>query len=253
MENLKISDGVDAGYIKNSGIPVGSIIMSAGTSYSSTISNGRCPCDGRSLSTSEYPELFNVIGYTYGGSGGSFNVPKLMPDLTVGSNNTVTFNEYYISGRSNQTLGSSAGSTTHNHSLPPTTSPSAVQNTSADDHYHTINTRTATPITGAHNHNYTTGAMALGNPPNPTSSKTDGNASAAGAGHLHNSPSEAVTILSQVNTTNSVTHNHNYEGASNSNTASRSVHSHTGGTAPTTNVSGTIALNGLRMLYYIKL
>jgi len=253
MENLKISDGIDTGYIKNSGIPVGVIITTAGTSYSSTISNGRCPCDGRSLSTSEYPELFNVIGYTYGGSGGSFNVPKLMPDLTVGSNNTVSFNEYYVAGRSNQALGSAAGSTTHNHSLEATNTVNAVTNVTADSHYHNINTRNITPITSAHNHNYTTGAMSLGNPPNPTSSKTDGNGTAAGAGHLHNAPAEAVTILSQVNTTNSVSHTHGYGSASDSNNTTRATHSHSGTAVPTTNVSGTIALNGLRMLYYIKL
>lgn len=33
-------------------------------------------CDGRSLKKSEYNELFAVIGYTYGGSGDDFNIPK---------------------------------------------------------------------------------------------------------------------------------------------------------------------------------
>tara|TARA_Y100001978_G_scaffold197460_1_gene208374 strand:+ start:15 stop:719 length:705 start_codon:yes stop_codon:yes gene_type:complete len=31
--------------------------------------------DGAEYNTADYPELFNVIGYTYGGSGGVFNVP----------------------------------------------------------------------------------------------------------------------------------------------------------------------------------
>lgn len=32
--------------------------------------------DGRSLKKSEYPELFNVLGYVYGGSGENFNIPN---------------------------------------------------------------------------------------------------------------------------------------------------------------------------------
>ncbi|WAS95660.1 phage tail protein [Nannocystis punicea] len=32
-------------------------------------------CDGRSLSVAQYPELFSVLGYVYGGSAGSFRIP----------------------------------------------------------------------------------------------------------------------------------------------------------------------------------
>ncbi|NVB41004.1 tail fiber protein [Pseudenhygromyxa sp. WMMC2535] len=32
-------------------------------------------CDGRELSTQQYPELFAVLGHIYGGSGGSFCIP----------------------------------------------------------------------------------------------------------------------------------------------------------------------------------
>ena len=32
-------------------------------------------CDGRSLTVSGYTFLFNVIGYQFGGSGGTFNLP----------------------------------------------------------------------------------------------------------------------------------------------------------------------------------
>lgn len=34
-------------------------------------------CDGRSLSKTEYGILFNVIGYTFGGSGDNFNLPNV--------------------------------------------------------------------------------------------------------------------------------------------------------------------------------
>ena len=32
-------------------------------------------CDGRTLQTNLYPELFTALGYLYGGSGGNFNIP----------------------------------------------------------------------------------------------------------------------------------------------------------------------------------
>lgn len=36
---------------------------------------GWIACDGRSLVTALYPELFNILGYLYGGSGDSFALP----------------------------------------------------------------------------------------------------------------------------------------------------------------------------------
>lgn len=38
---------------------------------------GTVPCDGRALSCDEYPELFAVIGYHFGGEGDTFHVPKM--------------------------------------------------------------------------------------------------------------------------------------------------------------------------------
>ena len=39
--------------------------------------------DGSPLSTAAYPELFTVLQYTYGGSGGTFNLPDCRGRLTV--------------------------------------------------------------------------------------------------------------------------------------------------------------------------
>lgn len=36
---------------------------------------GWMACDGRALETALYPELFAALGYIYGGSGNSFNIP----------------------------------------------------------------------------------------------------------------------------------------------------------------------------------
>lgn len=82
---LKIKDKIDA-YTKQEsdkkfalkieltdGLPIGAYL-----SYPSqkTIPAGFMLADGRSLKKAEYTELFDVIGYTYGGSGDNFNLPN---------------------------------------------------------------------------------------------------------------------------------------------------------------------------------
>jgi len=66
--------GIDAG------APAGSIMYHAGSSAPS----GYVKANGASLSTSTYSALFSAIGYTYGGSGGSFNVPDLRGEFIRG-------------------------------------------------------------------------------------------------------------------------------------------------------------------------
>ena len=41
------------------------------------VPRGYLLADGASYKTTDYPELFDIIGYTYGGSDGTFNVPNL--------------------------------------------------------------------------------------------------------------------------------------------------------------------------------
>lgn len=55
------------------GLPIGAYL-----SYPSqkTVPAGFLLADGRSLKKEEYTELFDVIGYTYGGSGDNFNLPN---------------------------------------------------------------------------------------------------------------------------------------------------------------------------------
>ena len=82
---LKKTDKIDAYTKKESndkfalkteltdGLPIGAYL-----SYPSqkTIPAGFLIADGRSLKKSEYSELFNVLGYIYGGSGENFNLPN---------------------------------------------------------------------------------------------------------------------------------------------------------------------------------
>ena len=43
-------------------------------------------CNGASVSTTTYASLFAVIGYTFGGSGSSFNLPDYRDRMPIGSN-----------------------------------------------------------------------------------------------------------------------------------------------------------------------
>lgn len=51
----------------------------------SSAPDGYLLCDGASYASVDYPELFAVIGYSFGGSGSDFNVPTLINRVAVGS------------------------------------------------------------------------------------------------------------------------------------------------------------------------
>ena len=59
--------------LANAGNNPGFVGMFAGTLAS--LPPGWLECAGQSLSTAAYPDTFSAIGYTYGGSGASFNLP----------------------------------------------------------------------------------------------------------------------------------------------------------------------------------
>lgn len=81
-------------------------------------------CDGSSVSTTTYADLFAAIGYTYGGSGASFNLPDLRQRFPLGK----------ASSGTGSSLGDTGGSIDHNHSVdPPNTS-----STSNGSHSHTV-------------------------------------------------------------------------------------------------------------------
>jgi len=66
--------------------PTGGITDFAGT----VAPSGWLLCDGSSYATATYPALFTAIGYTWGGSGSSFNVPNLSRSTTIGAGGTGT-------------------------------------------------------------------------------------------------------------------------------------------------------------------
>ena len=69
---------------------------------SKRLSDNWFPCDGRSLSTIDYNILFSKLGYTYGGSGNTFNLPDLTGRYIVGE-----------SIEENLVFGAYGGETTH--------------------------------------------------------------------------------------------------------------------------------------------
>lgn len=57
--------------------PVGSIVAFAGDVTQNMIEpSGWTVCDGRALNVAQYPVLFAVIGYRFGGSDGQFHIPQ---------------------------------------------------------------------------------------------------------------------------------------------------------------------------------
>lgn len=113
-------------------VPAGVISQYAGA----TAPSGYLLCIGQSISTSEYPALFQAIGYTYGGSGSSFSVPNLQNRVSVGKGTEAEFD----------TLGETGGSKTHQLSVNEMPSHTHTQ----DAHNHTQNSHNHTQ--DAHGH-----------------------------------------------------------------------------------------------------
>lgn len=103
-------------------IPVGLIHPFA----SATIPAGFLLCDGSTFITTDYPELFDVIGYSFGGSGTDFLVPNLVDRTIIGSSGVFAFGD--VGGETLVTLDASEMpihthvDLGHSHSIPLVTS-----------------------------------------------------------------------------------------------------------------------------------
>lgn len=91
---------------------------------SSSVPDGYLLCDGSSYSEIDYPELFNVIGTTYGGSTGNFNVPEIRNNVVIGSGDL--YNIATNGGEASHTLDVSE-IPSHTHSIPLTATTLAIE------------------------------------------------------------------------------------------------------------------------------
>ena len=166
--------------------PIGSIVIHAGSSAPT----GWLLCDGTSYPTTTHLNLFNTIGYQFGGSGLNFNVPNLKGKVVVG-----------IDGAQAQfdVRGETGGAMTHQHassnsgSSTPTTSGASAGNT-----------------TGGASAGNTTGGASAGNTTGDPSANhthsTDINSFTSGA------PSSTASPLSSVSHSG-YTHSYGYTSA----------------------------------------
>lgn len=156
---------VPKSYVDNV-IPIGTIWQFAGgpgaVGVPQTVPAGWALCDGASKSTTQpdYAALFAVIGYTYGGSGGSFNLPNLQSRFPVGRSalGDASFDALgETGGNRNATLPTHQHDIAHGHAH----TISATTNVKSTDHYHDINHDHGSFSTngdGDHGHTYPTQA-----------------------------------------------------------------------------------------------
>lgn len=90
------------------GAPVCSIVYYPGYSAASLGSNW-LRMDGSGLSTSSYPDLFDCLGYTYGGSGATFYLPNLDGKFILSAGNL---------GSGYPGIGASGGEISHTLTTP---------------------------------------------------------------------------------------------------------------------------------------
>ncbi len=124
-------------------VPVGSVTDFAGTSAPT----GWLLCFGQSVSQTTYSALFAVIGTTYGGGGGNFNLPDCRGRIGVGKDdmggsaaNRITAG---VSGISGTSLGANGGE--QGHVLVTGEIPSHTHTANVTDPQHTHNTAFSSP------------------------------------------------------------------------------------------------------------
>lgn len=99
---VKADDMNEIKSVVNNNTPVGTILIYSGSSAPT----GWLICDGSAISRTDYADLFDVIGTTYGNGDGSttFNIPNLKGKIPVGCNSNDT---------SFDTIGETGGEKTH--------------------------------------------------------------------------------------------------------------------------------------------
>lgn len=107
------------------------------------IPDGYILCDGSTYTIEQYPELFEILGSTYGGNGlTTFKVPDFKGKISVGKDSTVEFN----------TIGKTGGNKTE--TLTVEQLPSHNHTFTGDSHTHTFNGSSVNSSTESANHTH---------------------------------------------------------------------------------------------------
>jgi microcystin-dependent protein len=134
------------------GNPIGTIIAWAGPTGSTGPNGPYLLCDGSSVSTTSYPDLFTAIGYTYGGAGASFNLPNVKGRTLVGYDaSDPSFNPVGATGGSSTVTLTANNLPAHSHPNTASFSGTAASHThTQDSHNHTQDSHNHTQ--NAHDH-----------------------------------------------------------------------------------------------------
>ncbi len=131
-------------------IPIGSIQMYTKSTAPTATTNGGTwlLCDGSALIQANYPDLYSVIGITYGNGGNAsthFNIPDLRARVPIG------YNTATITGRSTRAIAANGGAETHtllDAEIPkhthPITDSGHIHATTEANHEHTGTTASST-------------------------------------------------------------------------------------------------------------
>lgn len=191
-------------------VPTGTITMYGGA----TAPSGWLFCDGSSYSTSTYNSLFNVIGYSYGGSGSLFSVPNFNGRFPRQGSNRDT-GRGVTGGQDSYTLTES-NIPSHTHG------PGTLATNNAGSHSHgpgTLSTNNA----GSHSHG--PGTLSTNNAGAHTDTNTTYTFGTASNTNTNNGTANRLTNSTSSNSNNSISsHSHTVNAGT---TGTESSHSHT--------------------------
>lgn len=156
------------------GIPTGMIMPFAGP----TAPGGYLLCNGAAVSRTLYPDLFTLIGTTYGAGDGSttFNVPDLRQRFPIGKADSGTAS---VLGSTGGAIDHTHSTPSHSHSVPSHTHSIPSHTHTMPSHSHTVDPpATTSSAAGSHSHGGLTGGETAGDGDGPS-------AGIAGSGHYH--------------------------------------------------------------------
>jgi microcystin-dependent protein len=154
------------------------------TSVTTSDHNGWLLCDGRLVTAKAFPYLFNAIGYTFGGSAGTFRLPDGRGRVTGNVNTATVGGPVDMNGNpiAQRPLGTVTGEETHTLTVPEM--PSHAHTITDPGHTHTGTTDSTSTTSGTTNNGINIGGSY--------------NVATNGVGHTHtfttNSRTTGITV-----------------------------------------------------------